>query len=347
MYFNVISDDGWIVNGYLIPDGFSSKPEIMVRADGVDYGPLPCDIFLESPYRHRHHETGVVGFLVNADKIPGFGPGTIVEISDADTGLIFYRRLNPSEHLEKRVFRLETQMAPHSELDRSLRPFFQFYVDSAEQHGSETVRQMLEIANQKSTYVSGRILLRNFEQYFSPDTIKITSLRDPFYEFAIRLTTIAHYKNKAFPFLSSRDQIILRPAMDHFSGLNLMNDRELTESIKSAPKDILELFASPFTKQLVASSPTDPVDRDSLSRALDVLSQFSVFDPDETDDSLAHSIAAHLEIDQRRLQFRPVQQSLKDLADRLRDINVLEHVLESDLILYFFVQKAKQRASAE
>ncbi|MBO0346820.1 hypothetical protein J0X15_16455 [Roseibium sp. CAU 1637] len=316
----------------------------MVRADGVDYGPLPCDIFLEFPYKHRHHETGIVGFEINNYKIPDFGPGTILEVSDAETGLVFYRRMDPNKHLEKRVFRLETQMAPHSELDRSLKPFFQFYADRVEQHGSETVRQMLEITNQRSTYVSGRVLLKNFQQYLPQETVKITSLRDPFYEFAIRLTTTSHYKNKSFPFLSSRDQSILRPAMDHFADLNLMDDRELTESIKSAPKDILALFASPFTKQLVAASPTDPVDRDSLSRAMDVLSQFAVFDPDEIDDSFAQTIADHLGIDRSHLQFRPVQASLKELADRLRNIPVLEHVLESDLILYFFVQKAKQRA---
>ncbi|MBD8894269.1 hypothetical protein [Roseibium litorale] len=344
MYFNVYVDVGYEAQGYLIPDGFSAKPRILVRVNDVEYGPIDCDIFNESTFKNKHHETGMVGFHIKPERYPGFGPDSTLEIADADTGFVFYRRFDPRIHIEKRVFRLETQLAPHTELDRSLKPYFQFHADGADQYGSETARQMLEIVNQQSTYVSGRVLYKNVQQYLTPETVKITSLRDPFYELAIRLTTISYYKRKAFPFISSRDEMIFRPAIEHFADLNLLDDKALTERIRDAPKDTLSLFSSPFTKQLVSSSPTDPVDRDSVSRALDILSQFEIFDPEETDTSLADTIAEYLEIDPSQLHFRPVQQSLKDLAERLRSIDILEHVLESDLILHYFIQRAKQKA---
>lgn len=344
MYFGVHVDVGYEAQGYLIPDGFSVKPRIIVWVNGIEYGPIDCDVLMHSTYEHRHHETGVVGFHIKPERYPGFGPDATLEIADADTGLVFYRRFNPQIHVKKRVFRLETQFAPHTELDRCLKPHFQFFADRVENYGADTVRQMLEIVNQPSTYVAGRVLLKSVQQCFTPDTIKITSLRDPFYELAIRITALSRAQNTAFNFISNRDLSIFQPVIEHFANVDLLDDKALSDRIKDAPKDTLALFASPFTKQLVSSSPTDPVDRDSVSRALDVLSQFEIFDPDETDSTLAETIAEYLDIDPTPIHFRPVQQSLKDLADRLRSIDLLEHVLESDLILHYFVQQAKQRA---
>lgn len=344
MYFNVHVDKGHEVQGYLIPDGFSTQPHILVWVNGQKYGPVACDIFMESTYQLKHHETGFVGFRITADLYPGFTAQSELEVADAESGFVFFRRNRPGVYIQKRVFRLETQLAPHSELDRSLKPHFQFHANSAEQYGSETVRQMLEIVNQRSTYVSGRVLYKNVQQYLTQDTVKITSLRDPFYELAIRLTTIAYFKKKAFPFLSPRDKMILGPAIEHFAGTNMVDDKDLSGRIKSASKDTLNLFASPFTRQLVAPNPTDPVDRDSVSRALDVLSQFEIFDPDETDDTLGRNIAQHFDLVPEDILFRPVQQNLVDLANRLRQIKTLEQLLESDLILHYFVQKAKQKA---
>lgn len=346
MYFNVYSDTGAEIQGYLIPDGFSAQPKICVRANGRNFGPIECDIFLEGPYKHKHHETGVVGFLLNEERIADLRNAVDLEISDGTTGFPFYRRLRPEKHIQKRIFRLETQFAPHGELDSSLKPYFQFYANNVERYGSETVRQMLEIVHQPSTYVSGRVLLKNVQRYFNEDTIKITSLRDPFYELAIRLFTIGSFKKRRFSFLSERDEIFFEPAMAYFNDTNLADEAAIREKIRSAPKEILGLFASPFTHQLMAATPTDKVSRDSVSGALDALSQFTIFNAEETDDSLARDIGEMVGLQLGSLNFAPLRKPFVDIANILRGIQVLEHVLESDLILYYFIRKAGERAAA-
>jgi hypothetical protein len=347
MYFNVYSDTGADVQGYLIPDGFSAKPSIVVRCEGQTLGPLDCSIFLEGPYAHQHHETGVVGFYLHEGNVPGISAATEMEISDAATGFTFYRRLLPNRHIRKRLFRLETQFVPHRELDRSLQPHFQFYAEGVEQHGSETVRQMLEIANQPSTYVSGRVMLKTVQSFFSKDTVRITSLRDPFYELAIRLWSIASFKRHRFSFVSERDAILLEPAMTHFAGTNFADPAEIKSKIRSASRDILALFESPFTHQLVAPSPTDKVSRDAVSNALDALSQFTVFNPNETDASLAADISEILGLSDGAINFSPSRSPFLELSDILREIGTLEHVLENDLILCHFVKKAELRAHGD
>lgn len=344
MYFNVYSDTGDEICGYLIPDGFSTKPRILVRREGREFGPFECDIFLEGPYKHKHHETGVVGFRLDERNVPGVSATVDIEISDAQSGFTFYRRFAPEKHLHKRIFRLETQFVPHRELDRSLHRHFQFYGDSVERYGSETVRQMLEIINQPSTYVSGRVMLKNVQRYLHDDIIRITSLRDPFYEFAVRLWAVAAYRKKRFSFVSERDSIIFQPAMSYFEDSSFTHLDELINRVRSAPKEVLALFESPFTHQLVAANPTERVTRDGVSAALDALSQFSLLDPNENDNSFATNIAELLGLEDSALSFSPKRSPFLELAQTFREIKTLELVLENDLILFYFIRKAEQRA---
>lgn len=344
MYFNVFSDTRSTVEGYLIPDGFSAKPQISVQRNGEMLGPFPCDIFLAGPYDHKHHETGIVGFRLDEAKVPGIGDAMDLEISDAESGLVFYRRLLPGQHIMKRIFRLETQFVPHQEFDRSLKPYFQFHAAGADKYGSETVRQMLEIVHQPSTYVSGRVMLKGVQQYLTQDTIRITSLRDPFYELAIRLWSIAASKRRRLSFVSERDEILFQPAVTYLADTNFADYDDIRRKLRSAPKDILSLFESPFTHQFVALNPTDKVSRDGISEALDALSQFTIFSANEMDAQLAIDVAELLEIDDMSVSFSPVRSPFLELADVLREIKVLEHVLENDLILFYFIKRAQERA---
>lgn len=346
MYFNVYSDTGTDILGYLIPDGFSAKPQILVACDGEVIGTFDCDIFLEGPYTHKHHATGVVGFHLHEGNLPGVTSTPDIEISDAASGLVFYRRLRRDLHIKKRLFRLETQFIPHRELDRSMQRHFQFYAESVEQYGSETVRQMLEIVNQPSTYISGRVLLKSVQQYFTQDSIRITSMRDPFYELAVRLWSVASFKRRRFSFIAERDVILLEPAMSYFADTNFSDPAAIERKIRNAPKEVLALFESPFTHQLAASSPSDRVSRDALSHALDALSQFTLFDPEERDGTLARDISGLLGIDEHTISFSPMRHPFLELSDVLRNLPSLQHVLENDLILFYFIKKARQRSQS-
>lgn len=109
---------------------------------------------------------------------------------------------------------------------------------------------------------------------------------------------------------------------------------------------MLSLFESPFTHQFVASSPTDKISREGVSSALDALSQFTIFDSDELDSGIAQSIGEFIGLDSAEISFSPLRSPFLELSAVLREIKVLEQVLENDLILFHFIRKAEQRASA-
>lgn len=343
MYFRVYEDRGSIIKGYFVPDGFSSEPHVIVVRDGQVLLTRECDVFIRNAYENRTHATGIIGFEINETHLPGLAGMTDINIADADTGFVFYRRFDPQNHIKERVFRLETHFLPQAELDRSMDPFVQFHVSAAERYGLETIQECFQVPYQ-SSYVSGRILMRPIEPFIGKERIVVTSLRDPFYELAIRLLTLSQFRKQAFRFLSERDKVIFSPAMDYLNGLDVRNEEQIRKMIRQAPKDILTLFRSPFIHQLLATTPSDTVKRDGVATALDRLSQFALFNANEKDETFATDLAELLDLPTDALRMRPIQPVFADFANILRSIGTLEHVLEEDLILYHFIKQAEKRS---
>ena len=346
MNFCVYLDTGLEIHGYLVPDGFSTEPKVHIRTDGAERViEVTCWVFVEGARSQGLHKTGNVGFVLSEDNVPGISVAAHVEVSDPESGLVIYRRAQPGEFIPKKVLRLETSYVPNSELDLCLKPHFQFFEHRVEHHGFETVRQMLEILHQPSVYVSGRILLKNFRVYinYNIDTTLI-SLNDPFYELAIRLIVFSRFNRQSFSFISPRDKSLFKPVMDLFDGLVVQDEAAVVRAIRNAPKETLNLLSSPFVRQLVADNPSDTPSLDNVSQALDALSQFTLFDAGRDEKTYPQHIAELFGLPEGTVRMRPQLDAVHRLADFLRKIGRVEQLLEADMVLYHFIQKAEDRA---
>jgi hypothetical protein len=348
MNFCVYLDNGAEVHGYFVPDGFASTPAIHVRINGEDrVTEVTTWIFIEGARAQGAHETGNVGFVLNDSNIPGISSASSMELSDPHTGLIFYRRAQPGQFIEKKVLRVETAYVPQNEIDLSLKPHFQFFEHRVEHYGFETIRQMLEIIHQPSVYVSGRILLKNFRSYIDYNIgVKLISLRDPFYELATRLVIFSRLSKHKLNFVPARDLTLFKPVIEWFDGVQIQDEEAVKKALRGAPKDTLSLLSSPFTQQLIASTPSDTVSLHDVSQALDVLSQFTIFDSGRDHSSYPAKIAELMNLPATAVQIRPQLEPLHQLADTLKGISRIEHLLEADLLLYHFIKKAEGRADS-
>jgi len=347
MNFCVHIDNGAEIHGYFVPDGFSTVPVVNVRLDdATDVIQIATWIHIEGARAQGAHQTGNVGFVLYDANVPGISSAEHVELSDPETGLVFYRRAKPGQYLEKKVLRVETSYVPQAEIDVALRPYFQFFETKVERFGFETIRQMLEIIHQPSVFVSGRILLRNFRTYinYNIDTTMI-SLRDPFYELAMRLIIFSRLQTQSFRFVPPRDMTLFKPVIEHFSGLVFQDEDAVKAAIRNASKDAMNLLASPFTQQLVAASPSDSVTLDDVSHALDMLSQFTLFDSGYYQASYARGIADLLDIPVHTIASKPLLEPVHQLSDVLRKISRVEHILEADMVLYHFIREAERKAT--
>ena len=346
MNFCVHIDTGSEVHGYFVPDGYSTVPKIHVRLDDEsDVREIHTWVFIEGARAQGAHETGNVGFVLSEANVPGLTNALSLQLSDPETGLVFYRRAQVGQYIPKKVLRIETGYVPQREIDISLKHHFQFFEQQIEHHGFETIRQMLEIIHQPSVYVAGRIPLKNFRVYidYNIDTTLI-SLRDPFVELATRLAVFSRVKTTKFSFVSPRDMMIFKPVIDWFDGVDMKDEAAVVKAILNAPADTLNLLSSPFTHQLVAASPADTVRLEDVSQALDRLSQFTVFDSGRDYLSYPRSIAAALDLAPTEISVKPPLDAISDLSDAIRKLGRVEHILEVDLVLYHFIEKAEKRA---
>src|ERR1700677_2893351 len=107
MYFNLESDTGDQVVGYVVPDSFSGVPNIRVCSDGEELLVFAANEVRAGLVAAGRHETGFCGFRINVEMLPGLPELRNLELTDAESGLLIYRR--PQDNMvHKKVLRLET-----------------------------------------------------------------------------------------------------------------------------------------------------------------------------------------------------------------------------------------------
>ncbi|MEM8863010.1 MAG: hypothetical protein AAGD96_32265, partial [Chloroflexota bacterium] len=117
-----------------MPDGYSEHASIRIIAEGTVIYEGECDVFIESIVTARRHNTGYVGFFIDEETVPGLSDINELSVTDAASGFVIYRRLDQSKLIDKRVFRLETQFVPLTALDRTLKPYFKYFLPNVEMY---------------------------------------------------------------------------------------------------------------------------------------------------------------------------------------------------------------------
>lgn len=347
MFFNVSEDLGTIVQGYLVPDGFSEQGEILVfDGDTLVFQGL-CDRPVPSLVTSGRHSTGLVGFLLDDNNVPGIQYIRNLRIADAKTKMQIYQRFLVEEHLAHKFIRVDTQLLPHRDIDRFFENKFQYYRKGINLLSHETAIQMFELLCGVSIYVSGRILLRSFESYLDRDFKSAILINDPYYEFAERLFILSRFKSISTKLLSERDQFGMYNAIEYFENLDLDDPTEIKRAVTKAPKIVLEILESPLTRQLVTTRHDEKIDRRAVSAALDMLSRIDIVSLAREPEDYSASICSVLGVPHETIKVPQQHERIRNLADVLREIHLAEIILEKDLILYHFLEKSIQSAKLE
>src|SRR5690606_142219 len=134
-----------------------------------------------------------------------------LEIRDAKTDLLVYRRPGVEPLIPMKVFRLEFQMLPMIRFDHHCGRHFHYELPAIERFGNETALQAFHLNAVKSIYLSGRVFLRNFEEFFDKGFQMIGYLPDPYFEMSTRLAILKRLAHSHVTFLPERDRMALSP----------------------------------------------------------------------------------------------------------------------------------------
>lgn len=347
MLFNIQRDIGDLVEGYLIPDGFSDVPVVLVSDAEGRIAEIECDQLHSAVVASGRHNTGLVGFKLTNQNVPGLKVRSTLIIQDAKTGLLIYRRPLPSRQINRKILRIETQLVPHAALDREMRKHFQYALPSIERYGYETTLQVFLLDKLESIYLSGRLQVRNHQDFFDKGFAGVALLTEPYYEMALRLMTLKLCSTTKPPFLGERDLMSLSPAIAYFGDLNFKDTGAVAKALKRAPPRVRTVLMSPTTRQFACADPEQPSTRRDIAIVMDIISRLEVIGHINDTLSFASSLGELLNIDIDRIPILQRGDAVNRLATELRTIAVAEAYLEDDLILDYYVRKAIDDAAVQ
>jgi hypothetical protein len=293
------------------------------------------------------HSTGRCGFRISDADVPGLAAMEDLAIEDAETGLLVYRRAHPL-FLNKRVLHLSAGLLPLRVFNNALGAMFQHQMTQLELHGHETVNQLFLMVATDSSYLSGRMLYRNYEHYIENRFETIVLLEDPYVAMAERLMILAKLKDIQTPelILGRRDALVFEPAIEFAAGLALNDGRALKRAFRSPDDDVLAAFVDPFTRLLTTSSPGEMARENSVPKALDVLAEAAVVGLGGEAELFADTVAAHLGVSPSAVPAPHPLRHADEIARLLREEAKVQHLIEKDLEIYGATVAAFRKAAA-
>jgi hypothetical protein len=345
LLFNLEHDHGHVIEGYIIPDGFSDEATIRVSDIDGDIAILPCDQLKQAVIDSRRHASGLVGFRLDESVIEGIAERKTLAIHDVKTGLLIYRRPQIENPVQMKIIRLETQLLPMVKFDVFCGHHFQYQLSSMERFGHETTLQAFHLNAVNSIYLSGRLMLRNYEEFFDKGFQGIVLLTDPFYELALRIFLLKRMATTKISFLGERDQILLAPAAEHFADIKLDDETALKNALKKAPQKVRNMLISPVTRQLACTFPEQLTTHADIAPAIDLLSRFAIIGHSSDVLHFQRAVGELLDVPVEDLPLPPRHMALEELSARLKSLHVAELLLEQDLIFDHYVRNAMKTAA--
>ena len=344
MYFNLESDSGDQVVGYVVPDSFSGVPNIRVCSGGDELLVFAANEVRAGLVAAGRHETGFCGFRINVEMLPSLPELRNLELTDADSGLLIYRR-RQDNIIQKKVLRLETHLLPLWRLDNALEPRFQYFAQGSEKFGRESVTQMFLLNVLESVFVSGRLLYKNYAYYIESAKFNtIILIQDPYREMAERLLVLSKLGEAEVDQLGMRrDSVGMKSAIEFAKALPWQNEKALGRAVRSMPPDVAVNFVSPVVRQLTASVPDEMPSSGAVAAALDLLSSFALVGLRDDPESFLLAMSELLGIDPSALPSIPHFPQVASLGDFLKSSGAIDALIEKDCELYHLITDAYKK----
>ena len=346
MLFNLQEDHGSRITVYVVPDSGGSIPSVRVSSGGAELLVLPANQTIEALVQAGRHSTGLCGFNIDDALVPDLAGYADLSITEADSDILVYRRPVPTAIPDLNLFRLETHLLPLWRVDDALKARFQYWYKSIDRFGRETSTQVFCLNAGTSSYVSGRLLYKNYEFYLSKGIKTVALLRDPYDELAERLILLKNIGARAEEVLGARDAITLAPVIEGLADYDLDHEAFPKRFFRRAPDEVLVPLANPLVRQLTAATPDEMPNHASVAAALDVLSSFELIGLRSNAAEFGSGLAEILGVPEGEVPPVSEYGRVTQLGARLRGNATVESVLEKDLEMFHFLTHAFSSAGA-
>jgi hypothetical protein len=349
MLFNIDHDRGETIMGWIMPDNPSVSPRVQVTVPGQPPRIVEAQHYRPLLKEQGLHNTGICGFVVDAQAVPDLPNLTHVDVHDVDTGLLVYRRRPKDGVIPARLARIETHLLRTRSLNEMLSPVFQMAYTGIETVPREALNALLGVSFTDSIYVTGRFRLRTIDSSLRDRKYKLAVMvRDPFEELSERLLLLkwaTKPEGAAAPTVLGPSITGILPLMADADLSTVRGIADLARTLDAMGRDLL---ADPLTRQLTTLEPDEPTDRLAVGTALDALAECEVVGLREDVPGFIAMLGAVLDADIAiGTPEAPVYESVGRLTALLMDTDEARALVENDLEVYDRVKSAVTLATRE
>jgi len=339
MLFNVEVDSGDAIILYVVPDNVSGVATVVARSDGQSIFSTPANEFRQALVDAGRHQTGECGFRIHEGALPGLSAISDLELYDADTALLLYRR--PRSHFtQRKLLRIETHLFPLWRIDEAMKSKFQYYSRGIDALGRETTTQMFLLNNIRSVYLSGRILFNNYRHYVDSNFDTIFIMHHPLEEMAERLLLLSQINSAPIDTLGMRDSMSLQPTIAFAQALPFHDEDAMRKAVQKMPSNVAQALSNPIVRQLTSRTPDEMPSGRAVSMALDHLASFAIVGLRRRPETVVDAIAEWIGVSSRELPALNKIPRVAAVARMLKRGRVAEILLEKDLELYEHIAAA-------
>ena len=336
MRFLIDFDVGDRIRGWIVPDNPLAVSRVVVSVDGRRVAEVPATITEPVFQQNGWHSTGQCVFDLTEAEVPGLSTLPVVELYDADTNVLAYRRAPREALIDRRVLLINTGIQPEAGLQTALFPFFQQSYFNLHRLSDEIVTSILGNATPTSQLVSGAITVPRYEHFFPAERMLSAILvQDPYVEMATRMLWLkARSKVAADADAGWRIGRYAEAAL-FVDSYDYTDAKSLKRFFRMLPETAYHLLYNPLTRQLGTRLPDDRVHPGNSIVAIEILARLGVVGHRTYFEAFASTL-----FDQIGLEGTvpvpapvPIPNEALALAERLRAVKDVADMLVFDIAM--------------
>lgn len=333
MLFNVEKDTEDRIVGYLVPDSYSNSATVLVTSNGRELAVLPTREARPSVVAAGRHDTGLCGFTIDSGVVANLASYHELELRDEASGLIFYRRRPEALTVPFKLFRLEPRHIRSSDWDERFDDHFQVTFANIDRMGRETMAQTL-LVRARSSYISARLLYREFVYSIDDTFRKVCVIQDPFVELAEILLQLQLKEVAQRNSLDMRNLLSFAACAEYFAEYDITDSIELRRSLARMPEEVEATLSCPLTRSLAAKSADEHLSAGLVASSVESLASFDVIGIRERPDTYLQSLLELLGKVNDLPPLEPASEAAMALAESLRNQSAAAALVDLDLEVY-------------
>lgn len=337
MQFHIDVDTDEAVGGWLVPTRPDSPAAILIGGGGRRPIAFGANVDRPDLVSLGVHATGKAGFVVSPQTVPGLTSMDGLELRDADTGLLIYRKPQPDRDIGLKLVRFSQGLGVQQACDNVLKQHFNLAYPDCGEYPFTTLFGLFNNLHSKSIYASGALSFsRHFSLAAERNFMTMMFVRDPVQALAETLLTLREH-------LSALADTRYG---EHFAdwgrvGDPLQNDGALQAALGNLSDSQRQLLGNPLVRLLACQD--EPPDHRHVATALDNLSAFNIVGVDREAAQFSEIFAELVGYDLLHTIPAP-DLRVVEMAQRLSAMAEVQDLLALDAVVYDCVQSVAETA---